>query len=452
MKSRGARGDGRCRHRHDIAAFPQGTKPTVVQLSTYLSNYTTHWALRNVRNWANPVDVDTSTRAQSQAMQAMQAMQAAFLVLCAGAAWAGAGKAELALGLEVPLFESFAGGGFDLDFGGQGFAAGFANDFAAANFNSNDSNDSNDSGGADSSAAEYYCEDKYPSMCSALQPHGYCSLPKFEYVMFKECRKTCGMCPTASMLENRDRENPSMPLDETYDIFSKLVGISKNLGLQKKYGVSLLGDPSVLPILKIDRVLTKEQAAELRTFQIGPDLELGPDHVDELYMEIGGPETYSLDDRTGACRHACIESPLARAATLAAESALEEILGIKGGRNYAEHFHVRTWQEGGLLAPHIDFDPWEVFAPAGPRLFSFVIWLNDVEGGGETWWSHEDANITQSPPTGSALLWPNTLRFDPWKKNPKSVHQVLPVKKGTMTSLVNGVHLYPFRKHFPVDI
>ena len=56
------------------------------------------------------------------------------------------------------------------------------------------------------------------------------------------------------------------------------------------------------------------------------------------------------------------------------------------------------------------------------------LYLNDVEEGGGT--DFPDLGITVQPKRGRALLWPSVKNEDPDEKDPRTMHQALPVKKG----------------------
>ncbi len=164
------------------------------------------------------------------------------------------------------------------------------------------------------------------------------------------------------------------------------------------------------------------------------------------HAQIGGPDTHANLNRLGACRHKCTHGPLGAAEQ--ALAAVEEILGIS--RRYVEHFRVRSMKVGGSVGAHTDYIPSDVPTLAGPRLFSFFVYLNDVTEGGTLWFPNLDMGV--QPRMGSAVLFPDTERFDAWQRNFDSVHMVLNVTEGPRKSFLNAVHLYPFRDEFPVDM
>ena len=56
------------------------------------------------------------------------------------------------------------------------------------------------------------------------------------------------------------------------------------------------------------------------------------------------------------------------------------------------------------------------------------LYLNDVEEGGGTYF--KDLDITVQPKTGRAVVWPSVRDEFPDRKDPRTSHEALPVKKG----------------------
>jgi prolyl 4-hydroxylase len=75
-----------------------------------------------------------------------------------------------------------------------------------------------------------------------------------------------------------------------------------------------------------------------------------------------------------------------------------------------------------------DYIPKQIDRPAGVRILTFYIYLNDVEEGGGT--QFPVLNLTVTPRRGRAVLWPSVLNEDPNKKDPRTVHEAMPVIRG----------------------
>lgn len=105
-----------------------------------------------------------------------------------------------------------------------------------------------------------------------------------------------------------------------------------------------------------------------------------------------------------------------------------QILGIDP--SYSEGIQGQYYDEGEQFKAHTDyFEPNEIEAHGGvmgQRTYTFMIYLNDVEGGGETSFANIDTSF--QPTTGSAVIW-NSLNPD-GSTNMNSLHQAHPVTKG----------------------
>ena len=102
---------------------------------------------------------------------------------------------------------------------------------------------------------------------------------------------------------------------------------------------------------------------------------------------------------------------------------------------FGEPMQGQYYKPGNQFKNHYDwFDPnhkevWNKFGKpqGGQRTWTFMIYLNDTEEGGETYFPKLDK--TFYPKKGTALVWLNTLgdKNDP---NPDMLHSGKPVKKG----------------------
>ena len=99
----------------------------------------------------------------------------------------------------------------------------------------------------------------------------------------------------------------------------------------------------------------------------------------------------------------------------------------------AEMFQVVHYERGAEYKPHFDsFDQstelgkkyWE---PGGQRMITALIYLNDVEGGGATYFP--ELNISINPKKGNVLVFHNTIS-ETTNINPRSLHAGMPVSSG----------------------
>ncbi len=100
---------------------------------------------------------------------------------------------------------------------------------------------------------------------------------------------------------------------------------------------------------------------------------------------------------------------------------------------YSETMQGQHYETGQEFKAHTDFFEQEELAKVGGELgqrsYTFMIYLNDVEEGGET--SFPQINQTFSPKRGMAVIW-NSLHPD-GSINQNSSHHASPVKKGSKT-------------------
>ena len=99
----------------------------------------------------------------------------------------------------------------------------------------------------------------------------------------------------------------------------------------------------------------------------------------------------------------------------------------------AEMFQVVYYESGTEYKPHFDsFDQstelgkkyWE---PGGQRMITALIYLNDVEDGGATYFP--ELNISINPKKGNVLVFHNTIS-ETTNINPRSLHAGMPVTSG----------------------
>lgn len=83
------------------------------------------------------------------------------------------------------------------------------------------------------------------------------------------------------------------------------------------------------------------------------------------------------------------------------------------------------------------------WTPQGVRLFTFFVYLSDVEEGGGTRFT--DAGITVTPKLGRAILWPSVYDSDLRTSDMRTHHEALPVIKGVKYAANLWQHHYDFK-------
>ena len=83
-------------------------------------------------------------------------------------------------------------------------------------------------------------------------------------------------------------------------------------------------------------------------------------------------------------------------------------------------------------------------APAGPRILTAFLYLNDVEQGGGT--NFPELDITVMPKRGRILLWPSVLDSEPLKIDERTDHQALDVEKGVKYAANSWIHMRDYKE------
>jgi len=114
------------------------------------------------------------------------------------------------------------------------------------------------------------------------------------------------------------------------------------------------------------------------------------------------------------------------------DTKIAEAIGL--ARSMAEPTQGQHYEIGQVFKTHTDFfKPYELekyaMGDLGQRTWTFMIYLNDPEGGGET--EFPDLGMKVSPKRGRAVVWNNLHASG--QGNDATRHQSLPVTAGTKT-------------------
>jgi len=139
------------------------------------------------------------------------------------------------------------------------------------------------------------------------------------------------------------------------------------------------------------------------------------------------------------CQHAgCYNHPVH-------ERVIERIMSIVNlPQNNAEHMQLLKYHPGEYYRLHHDWIPEQLQALCGPRVFTFFLYLSDVEEGGGTRFPY--LNLTVMPKRGSAVWWPHGLDSNPWQKDDRTHHEAMPVIKGEKRAANYWIHGSDFKK------
>jgi len=107
-----------------------------------------------------------------------------------------------------------------------------------------------------------------------------------------------------------------------------------------------------------------------------------------------------------------------------------------------EHLQVLKYEPGQFYRSHHDQNsPYD--SPAGPRIFTFFLYLSDVTEGGETYFPK--LGLTVTPKSGSALVWASVSDDNIYTDDPRTQHEAMPVIEGVKYAANFWTHLRDFQ-------
>ena len=94
----------------------------------------------------------------------------------------------------------------------------------------------------------------------------------------------------------------------------------------------------------------------------------------------------------------------------------------------SESLQLLRYEPGQFYNTHHDYIPQELERRQGVRILTVFLYLNEVEEGGET--NFPSLQLTVTPKTGRALIWPSVLDEYPNAVDGRTEHRAMPVHKG----------------------
>ena len=107
-----------------------------------------------------------------------------------------------------------------------------------------------------------------------------------------------------------------------------------------------------------------------------------------------------------------------------------------------EPLQVLKYEPGQFYKVHHDQNSgW--FTPQGVRIYTFFMYLSDVDEGGGTRFA--DLNITVPAVKGTAVVWPSVTSADPSQDEPNTNHEGLPPVSGVKFAANAWIHNHDYR-------
>lgn len=108
--------------------------------------------------------------------------------------------------------------------------------------------------------------------------------------------------------------------------------------------------------------------------------------------------------------------------------------------SFVAHFISRSFQ---FYNAHHDTTPYYLERQFGHRIITVFLYLNDVEGGGETEFEMLGINVTAKK--GKVVMWPSVLDSDPLLADGRTRHAALNVTKGVKYGANAWIHMGNFK-------
>jgi len=236
--------------------------------------------------------------------------------------------------------------------------------------------------------------------------------------MRSKCRKSCGVCGPFGPACERVGEAAVQP-GTMNKMFQRAVDEFPELGPRV-----LLDDPYVL---QFDSFLTDEEADGIVSLC-----------TDEFQRSLAGDYVSPVRTSTQCwCNfQKCLKDPVMKRV----EAKISRVTGVPV--EYGEFMQIVKYEEGQFYKLHHDQNS-ATWSPQGVRVYTFFMYLNDVDEGGET--DFPQLKLTVKPRKGSAILWPSVLNDAPNATDHRTNHAALPVVKGTKLGANMWIHMHDFR-------
>lgn len=286
------------------------------------------------------------------------------------------------------------------------------------------------------------CSNKHVD-CEMWASQGECAAnPSY---MTTSCAQACHTC---YMLDYRVRcrrlpehAKPAVQNGDIDKMFERLAAAEQDPHSPfHRLQVKVLSKPPAPWVVQFDRLLTPEDA-DAFTNHTYSDMEVSSDagavRADGSFVHI---KSESRTSWNSWCKGTCLGMEATR--TLAAN--IESITGVP--ESNSEFLQVLRYQKGQYYKHHHDFIHANAGMPCGVRVYTLLVYLNNVDKGGET--KFDTLNLKVTPRKGRALLWASVRSNNITVQDPRTDHQALPVKKGVKYAINAWLHTYNFRHYY----
>jgi prolyl 4-hydroxylase len=277
------------------------------------------------------------------------------------------------------------------------------------------------------------CEDQFDS-CGPFAANGECS--KNPGWMTVYCPISCRACDIRDPKLRCTREFLNVTNSRAYQTTPLDVVFGKLKSRLKKYGPVTVHSKSPW-VVTVDNFVSDDEVHDLiygvdhweRSTNIGGVNEFG-----ELVPRLSRGRTSS----SAWCYGSCEKQP----SIVSLLNRISKYVDVAGGN--IEAFQVLRYDVGQHHVSHYDFSNAQRVLPCGPRIVTVLLYLNDVELGGET--VFPELGVIIKPKKGRAVFFPNVLSSNLEVRDDRTIHKAKAVQKGQKFSVNTWIHLYDFKQ------
>ena len=166
--------------------------------------------------------------------------------------------------------------------------------------------------------------------------------------------------------------------------------------------------------------------------EAGEEESLAQDEADEDSGECMSTQAWCSDE--------CMETQ----ALQSVKTKVEQLVGMPW--KYAEELHFIQYIPGQRYGSHHDYIDQEAESLHGPRLWTILFYLNDLDGnGGETCFPALN-DLCIKPKLGRALLWPQVLNDNPEARDNSTWHEAKEISEGFKFASTVWYHLRDYER------
>ena len=204
------------------------------------------------------------------------------------------------------------------------------------------------------------------------------------------------------------------------------------------YEIEHFSSPNFHPIRQFENVFTHDECQQIIEYATPKLIRSTTSVKGNLDKERTSTQVW-FDRKELPCIERCSEK-VAKITGLPIDNQEKwQVLRYEPGQQYTAHFDACNEEEETYNECVAD----EINSGWGKRVYTFFIYLNDVEEGGET--NFPLLHKSFIPKKASAILW-NNLTEDQAKSHPYSKHAGMPVKKGVKWAINVWVRQFPRKK------